>query len=149
MENFQKLTVRLNLNKEYKMIKKFLLTDDQSELVVFNNFKELPFLPNRFFHITNHSANLTRGGHAHKTCEQILFVISGKVLVKVNDGKNSEEIMLESRSEAIYLPKLVWSDQIYLDPKSILGVMASEVYDESEYIRAFDNFLELKDKAND
>jgi hypothetical protein len=71
-------------------------------------------------------------------------VISGKILVKVSDGKNFEEVMLENTSKAIYLPKLVWSDQIYLEPKSILGVMASEVYNEDEYIRSFDKFLELK-----
>ena len=144
MEKIQIPVIGMKLNKEYKLIKKFHLADEQSELVVFNDFEELPFLPIRFFYITNYSSNLVRGGHAHKTCQQILFVISGKILVKVSDGKNFEEVMLENTSKAIYLPKLVWSDQIYLEPKSILGVMASEIYNEDEYIRSFDKFLELK-----
>ena len=132
------------MSKTYNLINKLRLVDETSELVVYNNFEELPFLPKRFFYITNFPTNLTRGGHAHKSCEQILFVISGKILVKINDGKNTDEIILENSSEAIHIPKLVWSDQTYLESNSILGVMASEVYNEGEYIRNFDHFLEFK-----
>ena len=64
-------------------------------------------------------------------------------MVLLNDGFHSQEFILDDPTVGLYVPKLTWGSQESLMPSSILGVFASHVYEESDYIRDFDSYIEL------
>ena len=133
--------------RPFKLINNLLIDDRLGKIVVYNNFLDLPFIPKRFFTVTNHEANLTRGAHAHKSCEQILFAVQGSIQLKIDDGRAIHKILINSTSQAVYLPIMLWSEQTYISNNSILGVFASEPYNESEYIRSYEVYKELLDNV--
>jgi dTDP-4-dehydrorhamnose 3,5-epimerase-like enzyme len=89
--------------------------------------------------------NVTRGAHAHKSCEQVLFAIQGSIELQIDDGKAIHKILMNSSSQAVYIPIMLWSEQTYLSNSSILGVFASEPYNEAEYIRSYEVYKKLLD----
>jgi dTDP-4-dehydrorhamnose 3,5-epimerase-like enzyme len=131
------------LSKPYKFIDNSLLENKTGRIVVYDNFANFPFIPERFFTVMNSGTNVIRGAHAHRSCEQILFAIEGSIELKIDDGKNSHKMKLDFRSKAVYIPRMLWSEQIYLSNNSILGVFASEPYNEEEYIRDYDIFKKM------
>ena len=131
------------ISKPYKLIENTIIDDTSGRIVVYNDFAKFPFIPNRFFTVMNSGANVIRGAHAHKSCEQILFAIEGSIKLKIDDGKDLHEINLNFGTQAVYIPKMLWSEQTYTSNKSILGVFASEPYNEVEYIRDYDIFKKM------
>jgi len=129
----------------YKLIENLPIEDRLGKIVVYNNFSDLPFMPKRFFTVTNNEANVIRGAHAHKSCEQVLFAIQGTIELQIDDGKTIHKILMNSSSQAIYIPIMLWSEQTYLSNNSILGVFASEPYNETEYIRSYEVYKKLLD----
>jgi acetyltransferase-like isoleucine patch superfamily enzyme/dTDP-4-dehydrorhamnose 3,5-epimerase-like enzyme len=101
----------------------------------------LPFLPKRYFLVFDVPSMDVRGAHAHKTLRQFLVCVKGSVSVVVDDGKNREEIILDSVRAGVYIPPMVWGIQYKYSPDAILLVLASEVYDADDYIRDYDEFL--------
>ena len=103
--------------------------------------KNLPFAPFRFFIVSGVPRGESRGHHAHKTNEQILYCLDGSVNVRVNDGKEWSEFTLGSGSEGLYIPPIHWGEQAYESENAKLLVIASEPYSAEEYINNFDDFL--------
>jgi|AntAceMinimDraft_1070359.scaffolds.fasta_scaffold08653_3 dTDP-4-dehydrorhamnose 3,5-epimerase-like enzyme len=108
------------------------------------NFDHLPFAPRHSFFVHGVPAGEVRGRHAHKSCEQLLFCLSGSVLVLTNDGANQERFLLSRPTQGLLIPKMVWGEQKYLDGESSLLVFASEPYSSESYVEYFETFLELK-----
>jgi dTDP-4-dehydrorhamnose 3,5-epimerase-like enzyme len=131
------------LSKPYKLIENTIIDDTSGRIVVYNDFAKFPFIPRRFFTVMNSGANVIRGAHAHKSCEQILFAIEGSIKLKIDDGKDLHEINLNFGTQAVYIPKMLWSEQRYIEPNSILGIFASEPYNEVEYIRDYEIFKKM------
>ena len=101
----------------------------------------IPFVPQRYFIVTDVPSKEVRGEHAHRKCEQLLVCIRGAIQVVVDDGTNREEFVLESPEVAIYVPPMVWCIQYRYTQDATLLVLASELYDPSDYIRDYDQFL--------
>ena len=135
------------LSKPYKLIENTIIDDASGRIVVYNDFGKFPFTPKRFFTVMSSGANVIRGAHAHKSCEQILFAIEGSIELKIDDGRVIHEINLNFGSQAVYIPKMLWSEQRYLSDYSILGVFASETYNEEEYIREYDMYKEMIERT--
>jgi dTDP-4-dehydrorhamnose 3,5-epimerase-like enzyme len=133
------------ISTPYKLIKNLPIEDGLGKIVVYNDFSDLPFMPKRFFTVTNNEVNVTRGAHAHKSCEQVLFAIQGSIELQIDDGKAIHKILMNSSSQAVYIPIMLWSEQTYLSNSSILGVFASEPYNEAEYIRSYEVYKKLLD----
>lgn len=94
----------------------------------------LPFAPARIF-FTYQANHRARGAHAHRHCEQILICAAGQLKVLVNDGLQSEIIHLTGPLQALHLHPMVWSEQFDHQPHTVLMVLASLPYDESDYLR--------------
>jgi dTDP-4-dehydrorhamnose 3,5-epimerase-like enzyme len=88
----------------------------------------------------NHQ-DVMRGKHAHKKLKQVLFCISGSCAVELDDGKNKQKIILDQPHQGIYLGNNLWHTMSEFTNNCILLVMASDVYDESDYIRDYQEFL--------
>ena len=105
---------------------------------------DLPFAPARYFIV--HSVpdkHTVRGEHAHKKCKQFLTCISGAIQVVADDGKNREAFELSSPNRGIFLPPMTWGAQLDFTTDAVLLVFASDPYDAGDYVRNYDEFLEL------
>ena len=120
-------------------------TDPRGNLIVGEYPKTLPFSPIRFFIVSGATKGESRGNHAHKSTEQMLFCLSGQVIVRVNDGTELKEFILRPGKEGLYIPALHWGEQIYSSEDTSLLVLASEPYSPDEYINTisdFENFIQ-------
>lgn len=84
-----------------------------------------------------------RGNHAHKECIQLLVAINGKCKVICDDGADRKEFILENPSQGLLIPSTIWAEQVY-EKDSILMVLADQLYDETDYIRDYKDFLSFR-----
>ncbi len=103
-------------------------------------FEGLPFTPKRIFFISEISKDSIRGQHAHRICEQIIYVISGSCEIATFSRSQDFTLNLDSNSPGIYLPVLTWCEISKLADSTILAVLASHPYDVDDYITDFDEF---------
>jgi UDP-2-acetamido-3-amino-2,3-dideoxy-glucuronate N-acetyltransferase len=103
----------------------------------------LPFTPRRFFATFDVPSAHVRGEHAHRTCHQFLMALAGSLSVMLDDGRSRAEVRLDSPTIGLHLPPMVWAAQFKHAPGTVLGVLASEPYDNAEYVRSYDEFRSL------
>jgi len=123
-----------------KLINLNNVSDMRGSLTVVEFANDLPFTPQRFFTVYDVPSQDIRGEHAHRTCEQVLTILRGSVVVLLDDGKEREQVSLSDPSIALYIPAMVWGTQFKFSHDAILGVFASQPYDSEEYIRTYDEF---------
>ncbi len=121
-------------------------SDNRGNLTVAEFEREIPFTPKRYFLIFNVPEESIRGEHAHYNCHQFLICIKGSCSTLVEDGKNKEEFLLNSPSNGIYLPPLTWAKQYKYTPDAVLLVFASDYYDDSDYIKDYNEYLSITNK---
>ena len=103
--------------------------------------KHLPFTPKRFFVIYDVPSTRVRGEHAHRQLHQFLVCVRGSCSVVLDDGRRREEVALNRATVGLHIPPMVWAVQYKYSPDSLLLVLASDVYDETDYIRDYDDFV--------
>ena len=118
---------------------------EQGVLRVFE-FEDVPFTIKRAFSVVNAKGGSKRGQHAHKKCNQLLCCVSGAVKLRCDDGNKKIEILLKPESEAILIPSGIWAEQKYLKDNSVIVVFCDQSYDEGDYIRDYQKFLDWKKK---
>jgi UDP-2-acetamido-3-amino-2,3-dideoxy-glucuronate N-acetyltransferase len=101
----------------------------------------LPFVPQRYFVVSNVPSRQVRGEHAHLRCQQLLTCVNGECRLLVDDGARRQEIRLTSPEQAVYVPPMIWGVQFDFSADAVLLVLASDLYDPSDYIRDYDEFL--------
>lgn len=111
-------------------------------------FETLPFLPVRVYWLHNLSAKSVRGFHAHKTLRQFLWAISGKVVIDLRDGKASTRVQIDATSHGLLLEPGLWRELHSFSEDAVILVAASHAYDESDYIRNWDDYLDWTSNAN-
>jgi hypothetical protein len=82
-----------------------------------------------------------RGEHAHRSCNQFLVAVEGGLNVIADDGNHRQEFALDEKSTGLYIPPLVWGVQYKYSADCVLLVLASDPYDEQDYIRDYKEFL--------
>lgn len=103
--------------------------------------RDIPFTPERYFLVFDVPTAETRGEHAHHECHQFLIAVHGSVRVVADDGVNRQEFVLNSPSEGLHLPPMVWGIQYDYSPDAVLLVFASDYYDGDDYIRDYEQFV--------
>jgi hypothetical protein len=103
----------------------------------------LPFAPQRCFVISDVPPDGRRGEHAHTACEQFLICLRGSVSARTDNGEVSEVVVLDRPTFGLYMPPMIWGGQFDFSPDAILLVLASHLYDTSEYIYDYGEFLTL------
>lgn len=126
-----------------KLIKLNNVSDLRGHLLAVEFGTDLPFPPERFFMVYEVPSEDVRGEHAHRTCQQVLTILNGSVVVLIDDGTSREQVSLSDPSIALYIPPMIWGTQFKFSKDAILGVFASEPYDSNEYVRTYDEFLNL------
>jgi dTDP-4-dehydrorhamnose 3,5-epimerase-like enzyme len=101
----------------------------------------VPFSIQRVYFIYDVPAGSERGSHAHKNLEQFMVATSGSFTVELDSGSGKESFALDSPSVGLYVPPGMWRDLKDFAPNSVCLVLASTKYDESDYLRDYEEFL--------
>ena len=116
--------------------------DSRGMLVSLENGKEIPFEIKRVYYLFDTLPNVRRGFHAHKELKQILICVNGSCKIHLDDGFETKEIVLDSPCKGLYIESDIWREMYDFSDGSVLVVLASEIYDEADYIRNYDKFFE-------
>ncbi len=111
--------------------------------IVENNI-DIPFGIKRIYYLYDIPSNETRGGHAHKELYQLVIGASGSFNVNLYDGVDEKTIFLNRPDFGLFIVPGIWRDLSDFSSGSVCLVFASEIYSENDYIRNYDEFLNLK-----
>ncbi|MEY2895466.1 MAG: hypothetical protein RIS42_1185 [Bacteroidota bacterium] len=109
-----------------------------------NNDGHLPFQIQRVFYLYDIPGGESRGAHAHKNCHQFLVAASGSFEVLVNDGVDQKIFQLNRSNVGLYIPPGIWASENNFSSGSVCLVLASDLYDASDYIRDYNELLNYK-----
>jgi dTDP-4-dehydrorhamnose 3,5-epimerase-like enzyme len=106
-----------------------------------------PYVIKEIFSVSNVPIGVSRGGHAHRACKQILILLSGQLEVSLEDTLGTRTLLLPQDGTMIEINPMTWGKQKYLSSDTKVVVMCSEYYDEEEYIRDYQEFKEIIKKT--
>ena len=113
-------------------------------LTSITNGLEVPFDIKRIYYLYDVPGGNSRGGHAHKELHQIMVALSGSFTVTLDDGTNKRSFHLYQPYQGLLIPPGLWRDLDTFSSGSICMVLASELYDEEDYFRDYEEFLKYK-----
>ena len=125
----------------YKLINMKIFGDERGKLISLESNISVPFEIKRVYWIYDTLPNEERGFHAHKNMEQIIVAMDGACEFVLDDGKSRESVWLNRPDLGLYIGKNMWREMRNFSYGCKLMVLASEYYDEKEYIRKYDEFL--------
>ena len=108
-------------------------------------FAGLPFMPQRFFWLSDIEGDAIRADHAHRTCHQLLVCLAGSLTATITTIANEVVVHAMLVGTAIHLAPLNWLELSAFSTDAVLGVLASEPYDQREYITDRSEFFGLID----
>ena len=106
--------------------------------------ENLLFEVQRVFYLYDIPGGEARGAHAHKQCHQFLIAAGGSFEIVLDDGKNKRTVLLNRPYFGLHIPPGIWAAEQGFSSGSICLVLASHKYDEADYIRKYEEFLEYK-----
>lgn len=119
------------------------LGDDRGSLVALEGGKTVPFVIQRVYYLFGTQLGVSRGFHAHHKLQQVAVCVTGRCRMLLDDGQKREEVWLDSSTKGISLPPMVWHEMHEFSSDCVLLVLASEHYDEKDYIRNYEDFVKL------
>lgn len=128
----------------FKKVNFKCIGDERGSLVALESNKEVPFDIKRVYYIFSTKDGFSRGFHAHRTLKQVAVCLRGSCRFVLDDGKQKTSMLLGDASEGIIIDDLIWREMHDFSHDCVLMVLASEYYDESDYIRDYEEFLEIK-----
>ena len=117
-----------------------VILPSNGHLIFLESERTVNFHVKRMYVICGVKAGEHRGYHAHKNLKQVLFCPYGKIEILLDDGKERASIILDSPQKGLIIEK-EWREILWLQDNSVLCVLASDYYDEDDYIRDYDDFL--------
>ena len=133
--------MKINSVSNSKLVILPRIVDNRGSLS-FGQFGEhLPFIPIRYFVIFDVPSKNIRGEHAHYEQHQFLVCLKGSCAVVLDDGKKKKEILLDQPDLGLHIPPMIWATEYKFTQDAILLVLASDIYDEKDYLRDYDTFL--------
>lgn len=115
--------------------------DMRGSLVSLEVNKQIPFDIKRVYYIFDTKQGVSRGFHAHKNLSQILICVKGSCRILLDNGKITENILLDTPNQGILIEGLIWREMHDFSDDCVLLVLASNYYDESDYIRDYNEFI--------
>ena len=117
------------------------------KLSVAEGLHNIPFDIKRVYYIYDlENFHAIRGKHAHKQLEQVIFCINGSFVLQLDDGHAREEIFINQRNTGVYLGTGLWHTMTQFSKDCVLLVLASDYYNEQDYIRDYSEFIAFIDK---
>ena len=123
------------------------LGDERGCLISLEQKYNIPFELRRVYYLYGTEEGASRGFHAHKALEQVAICVAGRCRFVLDDGRNREEIVLDSPEKGLYIGNNIWREMYDFSTDCVLLVLASELYDESDYIRDYAEYLSVANGA--
>lgn len=123
---------------------KFPVVEDIRGNLTFIQNEHLPFKMKRIYYLFDVPCNAFRGGHAHIYQREILIALSGSFEVVTDDGEKRKTIFLNNPKIGLYIPDGIWRELQNFSSGAICLVIAQDNFDETDYIRNYEDFLHLK-----
>lgn len=124
----------------YDLINFTVCGNYQGSLVPIESGHDIPFDIKRVYYIWGTRSDIVRGHHAHRKLEQVVVCIAGTCDFILDDGTNRETVHLCRPNQGLYVKSNIWREFTNFSPDCVIMVLASEHYDESDYIRDYDQF---------
>ena len=127
----------------WQLIELKSMGDERGCLTALESEKNIPFAIQRVYYIYGTLPNIRRGLHAHRDLQQVAICVSGCCTFLLDDGHHRQEIVLNSPTTALYMNSMTWREMFDFSPDCVLMVLANHHYDESDYIRSYEDFRRL------
>lgn len=138
----------MSLLKKVKIIEFPKICDPRGNLSFIESARHVPFSVKRVFYIYDVPGGETRGGHAHRECSCVLIAVSGSFDLRLTDGKDEMTITLNRSNKGVLIPPGVWDTMLNFTTGTVALALASHPYEEEDYIRDYDEYLEYVTSIN-
>lgn len=126
------------------------IIDPRGNLTVTEGGNHIPFAIKRTYWVYDVPAGESRGGHAHKECKEFLVAISGSFSVTLDNGKEKKTFLLNHPYQGLFIDVNIWRTLDDFSSGAVCLVLASERFEEEDYIRDYNDYLEyVKDKSQE
>lgn len=121
------------------------LGDERGDLVALEigMEKAVPFDIKRVYYIYRTAHGVSRGYHAHKNLKQVAICLSGSCRMILDNGRDREDVWLNNPTKGLLIESMTWREMHDFSEDCVLLVLASEHYDEADYIRNYKEFIRL------
>ncbi len=123
------------------------ITDPRGNLAIIEK-EVLPFAIKRVYYLYDVPSTSFRGGHAHKEQKEFLIALSGSFEVSLTDGKQKQTVTLNKPNVGLLIGVGIWRELENFSSGAVCLVIASDEYDENDYIRNYDEFIEYKNQSS-
>lgn len=117
--------------------------DSRGSLSFLESGRDVPFDIRRVYYLHDVPYGAERGGHAHRQLRQAIIALSGSFTARTHDGVSWSEDLLSDPAEALLVPRMTWRELVGFTSGAVCVVLASEYFDEADYIRDFGEFVAL------
>ena len=124
------------------------IRDPRGDLTFVEGGNHIPFDIRRVYYLYNVPVDSERGGHAHRDLEQVVFALSGSFRMKIDDGRTKSEYWLRDPRKGLHISRLIWREMDAFSQGTVCMVLASLPYDEADYFRDYDDFLNAARSGN-
>ncbi len=121
--------------------------DERGILIALEENRNIPFDIRRCYFMYNTQPGVSRGFHAHRTLRQVLICVRGSCRILLDDGREKETVLLDRPNKGLYINPGIWRVMSDFSGDAVLMVLADQLYDESDYIRNYDDFLKYAGEA--
>lgn len=119
------------------------ISDEYGSLVPVETNQDIPFGIERIYYIFGVDKDTRRGFHSHNDLEQALICVKGSVKILVKTPLEEQNVLLNNPAEALYIGPMVWREMYEFSEDAVLLVLASKHYDESDYIREYNDYEKI------
>lgn len=119
---------------------------DKGHITIVENNDNFPFEIKRVFYLYDIAGGESRGAHSHYECHQFLIAASGSFEVSLDDGKFKRQVFLNRPDIGLHIPPGIWASEVNFSSGAICLVLASHEYDESDYIRDYQEFIKYRNE---
>ena len=130
-----------NFSRAVQLIDFNVKGDDRGSLISLERNISIPFDIQRVYYIFDTKTDVKRGFHAHRNLKHVLVCVNGSCQILIDNGKEKTTVLLDSPNQGLYLEGLIWREMFAFSENCVLMVLASELYDESDYIRNYEEFI--------
>ena len=137
----------MNLEK-CKLIDLPIIHEPRGNLSCIEGMRHVPFEIKRVYYLYDVPGGAERGGHAHKGLHQLIIAMSGSFDVILDDGTQKKRFHLNRSYHGLYICPMIWRELDNFSSGSVCLVLASNLYDESDYYRDYQDYLKALKHRN-
>lgn len=117
--------------------------DERGALVALEENKNIPFPIKRVYYLFNTGNGVRRGFHAHKKLKQVAIAVRGSCRFTLDDGKEKIDLLLDNPAQGLLIESFIWREMYDFSDDCVLMVLADDFYDESDYLRSYEEFVQV------